>query len=257
MKKDSAKNRNASTKQTEFLSVAPEHFDRIEHYGNRSTIWIKIYLDYLNNFLFCLLPDETKFHFIGLLLLSVQMFNKLPNNAAFLQQKLSATSEIDIDLLIENGFLIAFKSLKRKKKSASTNNAITEQQNKEQEADLREQRNNNSASAETVAVSLLSSRFSLKEINEYYEHCLSTNTITNPIGFLKHLESGKGDNEINSFYQSKNRIEKSDIPKQKVFVCSKCGSDEIGVETSAGAYCKHCPMIFSKFRFTEISEISD
>lgn len=246
-----------ASKPPEFLSIAPEHFDRIEHYGNRSTIWIKLYLDYLNNFEFCLLPDETKFHFIGLMLLAVQMFNRLPNNSAFLLQKLSATSEINIDLLLDKGFLIAFKSLKKKKKSASTNTASIEQQNKEQEIDLKKEQNNNSASAESVAVSLLSSRFSLKEIDEYYEHCLSTDTITNPIGFRKHLESGKGDSEINSFQQSKNNAEKPEIPKEKFFICSNCGSDEIGVESSAGGYCANCPQVFSKFRFVEKSEISN
>lgn len=88
---------NSSTKsakkQSEFLSICPEHYERIEHYSNRSTIWIKLYADLLRDFDFCKLPDETKWHFVGLMILSTQMFNRFPNDVDFLMQQIGANKK--------------------------------------------------------------------------------------------------------------------------------------------------------------------
>lgn len=114
---------NNSTKKSEFISISDKYFGRVKHYqtGERQMLWIKLYIDVLDDVDFCLLSDETKFHFFGLMLLAAKLNNRLPNNLQFLAQKLSATSEIDVEILLSKKFLIPFKPLKTKGKSDSNN----------------------------------------------------------------------------------------------------------------------------------------
>lgn len=121
MKNSSKKKQNQLLKQPDFISISDTYFSRIKHYQDesRQMVWIKLYISLLDDVDFCLLSDETKFHFLGMLLLAAKLNNRLPNNLQFLAQKLSATSEIDIEILLSKKFLIPFKSLKTKCKSDS------------------------------------------------------------------------------------------------------------------------------------------
>jgi hypothetical protein len=120
-------------KQPEFLSICPEHYERIEHYSNRSTIWIKLYADLLRDFDFCKLPDETKWHFIGLMILATQMFNHLRNDVDFLMQQIGANKKINVELLLQSGFLIPAKRMNAKRKSASTNSDSADKEKEKEE----------------------------------------------------------------------------------------------------------------------------
>ncbi len=118
MRKNSTK---SVKKQPDFVSISDVYFDRIKHYqdNSRQMIWIKLYLNLLDDVDFCLLSDDCKFHFLGLLLLAAKLNNRLPNNPQFLAQKLSATSEIDVEILLSKKLLIPFKASKTKDKSDS------------------------------------------------------------------------------------------------------------------------------------------
>ncbi|MEO6589343.1 MAG: hypothetical protein ABIP06_08565, partial [Pyrinomonadaceae bacterium] len=51
------------SKEPDFVSISDFYFSRIKHYqdDSRQMVWIKLYLNMLDDVDFCLLSDETKF----------------------------------------------------------------------------------------------------------------------------------------------------------------------------------------------------
>jgi len=90
--------------------IRVRNFEKFQHYhdGNRQPIWIKLYNRLLDNFHFCLLPDEAKFHLIGIWLLASKNNNKIPAVESWLDSRLSSTKKVDINLLATNGFIELF-----------------------------------------------------------------------------------------------------------------------------------------------------
>ena len=94
-------------------------FEKLQHYRDRALIWIKLHVHWLDQYEFQRLPDEAKFHLFGLMLLAARMGNRLPNDAAYLARQIGANSEIQIELLLQKGFLIPAKRLRVKNAHAS------------------------------------------------------------------------------------------------------------------------------------------
>jgi hypothetical protein len=197
MKKATTKPNKKPTKPPAFISIAPEHYSRIEHYksGSRQTIFIKLYFDLLETFEFCNLPDETKFHFIGLMMLATRNFNRLPTDSNFLMQKLSANSEINLEKLLKSGLIIAAKRKKTKNDFAS----IETETETEQETETEKEQQQNGKKKKLFVVSPEKSNVSSAEIEAYLSHCLATGEIENPPAFRAYLESGKADSKIIAF----------------------------------------------------------
>lgn len=138
-----------------FLRV--RNFDLLQHYKDRNPIWIKLYCSILEDYDFALLPDETKFHAIGLMLLASRSNNKFPADEVWLRAKINAKSEINLKLLLEIRFLECVSSensCKNGKNSGAKNRVIGCKPNKTQ-GDLAStlsesvhQTNENGASAE-------------------------------------------------------------------------------------------------------------
>jgi hypothetical protein len=80
-------------------------YDELQHYKDRNPIWIKLHCALLDQYEFAQIPDETKFHAVGLMLLAARLNNKFPDDEAWLRQKINANSEIDLNLLLEIKFL--------------------------------------------------------------------------------------------------------------------------------------------------------
>lgn len=105
-----------------YLSI--KNFDAAQMYKDRNPIWIKLHCAILDDYEFSAIADETKFHAVGLMLLASRLNNKFPDDARWLRTKINANSEINIEKLIEIGFLevakdetIVCKSKKTKDKS--------------------------------------------------------------------------------------------------------------------------------------------
>jgi hypothetical protein len=81
------------------------NFDALQHYKDRNPIWIKLYCSILEDYDFARLPDETKFHAVGLMLLASRSNNKFPDDEQWLRAKINAEKEINLDLLLEIRFL--------------------------------------------------------------------------------------------------------------------------------------------------------
>lgn len=207
MKKDTSKANKKPIKLPAFVSICQKQYSRIEHYksGERATVWIKLYLDLLEDFEFCILPDETKFHFIGLMILAAKNFNRFPTDSKFLMQKLSATSEINLEILLKNDLIIPAKRMQIKRKSASTE----QEQEQEKEQDKEKEQQQTEKQEKLFVVSPFKSKCSLEEIGTYEAHCRATGTIEKPPAFRKYLESGKADKEISNFLESQANAERT------------------------------------------------
>lgn len=105
------------TRATAYLSIAD--FDRVQHYRDRALIWIKTYVDLLDNYEFVRLPDASKFHRLGLTLLAARMGNRLPNDPEFLAKQIGANTPIDLEAHLRDGFLIPVKYKRTKAPPAS------------------------------------------------------------------------------------------------------------------------------------------
>lgn len=81
------------------------NFDALQHYKDRNPIWIKLYCSILEDYNFAWLPDETKFHAVGLMLLASRSNNKFPEDEEWLRAKINAEKEINLKVLLEIEFL--------------------------------------------------------------------------------------------------------------------------------------------------------
>ncbi len=86
-----------------YLSV--KNFDRFQHYRDRRPPWIKLYVELLNDYEFTALSDVMRYHVMGLWIIASQTDNKIPYDAKWIARELHATSKINLDTLIEAGWL--------------------------------------------------------------------------------------------------------------------------------------------------------
>ncbi len=102
-----------------YLQVAD--FDKTQMYKDRNPIWIKLHCAILDDYEFSALPDQTKFHALGLMILAARLNNKFPDDERWLRLKIGANSEINLKVLLEIRFLEVFREAKTAAKN--TNNA--------------------------------------------------------------------------------------------------------------------------------------
>jgi len=82
-----------------------KNWDKFQHYTDRNPPWIKVYNTLLNDYQFTKLQDHARWQLIGIWLLASRCDNKLPADADFLQRAILSTEPIDLDALIEAGWL--------------------------------------------------------------------------------------------------------------------------------------------------------
>ena len=81
------------------------NWEEYQHYKDRNPPWIKLHNQLLDNFEFTTMPDESKAHLLAIWMLASRTNNKIPYDAQWISSKICATSELNITLLIERGFL--------------------------------------------------------------------------------------------------------------------------------------------------------
>jgi hypothetical protein len=107
-------NTNPRSRTPKFFEI--RNFDSLQHRvtdsrtgEQKSLPWIKLYHSLLDDPDFEQLPDDTKFHYIGLLLLARKIGNYLPYNAEYLARKIAANSRINLELLLQRKFILPCK----------------------------------------------------------------------------------------------------------------------------------------------------
>jgi flagellar biosynthesis GTPase FlhF len=87
----------------EYLRV--KNWQEFQHYKDRTPPWIKLYNHLLDDFEFSCLPDASKAHLLSIWLLASRTENRIPNNAKWISNKINATDDVDINLLLSTGFI--------------------------------------------------------------------------------------------------------------------------------------------------------
>jgi len=100
-----------------FLSIP--NWDELQHYKDRSPPWIKLQNALLEDYNFEQLPDASKGHLLCIMLLASRVNNCINPDPKWIARKIGATSKIDIDGLLESGFLQLNQSLPIVEQSAS------------------------------------------------------------------------------------------------------------------------------------------
>lgn len=132
--------------KTIFLTV-PD-LERWQHYKDRRPPWMKLHLEIFDNYDFTNLPDEAKYHLLGIWLLATQIDNKIPNDASWIARKINANTRINIDRFLEEGHLVVHPASEAL--AARKQNAIAETE-AEAEAEAEKAIAQNSASREENA----------------------------------------------------------------------------------------------------------
>ena len=87
--------------------IRVKRFDEYQHYHDRTKppIWIKLYNKLLDDYNFGALPDEAKFHFIGILLLASRNSNMIPADPAWIGNRMASNRKVDITILERSGLI--------------------------------------------------------------------------------------------------------------------------------------------------------
>lgn len=86
-----------------YLSI--KNLAKHQHYKDRRPPWIKLHAEVLDDYEFLCLQDASKAHLMLLWVLASKMNNRIPNDSVFLAEKLGATSQVNVQELIDQGFV--------------------------------------------------------------------------------------------------------------------------------------------------------
>lgn len=101
-----------------YLSVPK--WDEFQHYKDRAPPWIKLHNSIMENYQFECLPDASKAHLFCIWLLASRTNNKINNDPQWIARRIGANSKVNIDILVENGFLVINQELQSVEQNAST-----------------------------------------------------------------------------------------------------------------------------------------
>ena len=87
----------------EFFKI--KDWDEKQHYRDRAPPWIKLYNHLLDDYEFGGLQDASKLHLMLIWLLASRNNNRLPFNARWIKQRIGVESAVDLDELVEFGFI--------------------------------------------------------------------------------------------------------------------------------------------------------
>ena len=87
-----------------YLTV--KNWREFQHYTKRNPPWIKLHRALIDDYQFAALKDKTKAHLTMIWLLASANEGRVPHDAKFIASRINATDPIDLDSMIEAGFLI-------------------------------------------------------------------------------------------------------------------------------------------------------
>ena len=88
---------------------AVKNFEQYQHGHRRDYPWVKIYKTLLDDYDYLSLPDDLKYVFIGLIILSSRTGIKLPLDANYLKTRLGFQGRLNLTPLFQKGMLVAYK----------------------------------------------------------------------------------------------------------------------------------------------------
>jgi len=96
--------------------VQVKNFERFQHYKDRDPPWIKLYVRILDDYTFSKLPDAHKAHLALIWVLASKTENKIPADSAWISNRIGATEPVNLNALLEAGFLEPWEEKRAKGK---------------------------------------------------------------------------------------------------------------------------------------------
>lgn len=125
-----------------YLSI--RNLRKHQHYGKRRPPWIKLHAEVFDDYAFVCLHDASKAHLMLLWLLASQMDNRIPYDLGFISRKIGATTPIDVEELVLQGFIEVSQddsaALASRKQSATLETETETEGESEAEAESRGKR---------------------------------------------------------------------------------------------------------------------
>lgn len=119
-----------------FLQLSQWIAERLMLDSSKRHSWAAIPLNLLDHPDFEDLPDETKYHLLGLMLLVKRSgFNHLPADERYLRSKIGAKSPLSLSKLLTKGFLIPVKLKRTKGEKCAVNISLQQQDRTKQKQD--------------------------------------------------------------------------------------------------------------------------
>lgn len=96
-----------------------KNFEKFQHYKDRAPPWIKLYNGLLEDYEFGGLPDASKMHLIAIWLLASRTGNKMPYDPRWVSGRINATEPVDLELLVQRGFILLDQEVQQAEQVAS------------------------------------------------------------------------------------------------------------------------------------------
>lgn len=77
-----------------------------QHYKKRSPAWIKLHRAITEDYAFAALKDATKAHLMLIWVLAASTAGRVPHDPLFIAKRINAAERVDIEAMIDAGFLI-------------------------------------------------------------------------------------------------------------------------------------------------------
>lgn len=90
-----------------------------QHYKDRDPPWIKLHRKLLDNYGWACLQDASKAHLVGIWLLAARHHNRLPADPEWIRQRIGANDTVNLQALMDAGFISASTPLADCKQSAT------------------------------------------------------------------------------------------------------------------------------------------
>jgi len=95
------------------------NYKRFQHYKDRRPPWIKLHVAIFDDMEFGALPDDVKWHVVGIWVLASKLDNCVPFDAEWVTKKIDAVTPVDLEGLASLGWIKRCKK-PRRKRGAST-----------------------------------------------------------------------------------------------------------------------------------------
>lgn len=119
-----------------------KNWGQFQHYKDRNPPWIKLHNHLLDDYEFEMLADATKGHLLCIWMLASRTKNKIPFDARWVSKKIGASSKVDLDELVNHGFLVVEQDASKMLQSAEqddTESVPSEEKRREEERQSREE----------------------------------------------------------------------------------------------------------------------
>ena len=81
------------------------NWETLQHYKDRNPPWIKVHNALLDDYNFSLLTDQQRFHLLAIMMLASRTDNKMPVDQKWIEQKIGATTKVNLDRLFQSRYL--------------------------------------------------------------------------------------------------------------------------------------------------------